>query len=120
MVKINRPVDKPIAEQDITLSLGSAIQSGDLAWLLPLVVGGVTPAPGEDKTAKPAPIHAAGVKIMAAIQDGGSAGSILTLTVFSVESAGAAIAADTETTQRLGQFSVPLDLVLSNANVPRP
>jgi hypothetical protein len=119
MVKINRPVASPVVEQDISLSLASPIPAGDLSWIVPLVLGGVSPVPveGEKKTAPP--IHPAGVKISCMIQDGGTAGSILNINVFSCESAGFAIAADSPA-NLIGSFQVPLDLVLQNANVPRP
>jgi hypothetical protein len=118
MVKITRPVASPVVEQDINLSLGQPLPAGDLSWLIPLVLAGVNPAPVEGEK-KAGPIHPAGVKISCMIQDGGAAGSILNINVFSCESAGVPVTADTPT-NLLGSFQVPLDLVLQNANVPRP
>jgi hypothetical protein len=121
MVKINRPVASPVVEQDITLTLGAPIGAGDLSWIVPLVLGGMTPLPADGEKKTSGPIHAAGVKISCMIQDGGVDGSILNINVFSCESAGVAIAADTKAPQTLlGSFTVPLDLVLSNVNIPRP
>jgi hypothetical protein len=118
MVKITRPVASPVVEQDISLSLAPPIAAGDLSWLIPIVLAGVNPAPSEGEK-KAGPIHPAGVKVSCMIQDGGTAGSILNIDVFSCESAGVPVTADTPT-NLLGSFQVPLDLVLQNANVPRP
>jgi hypothetical protein len=55
------------------------------------------------------------------VQDGGVDGSVLNINVFSCESTGLAITADsTHPSNLLGSFQVSLDLVLQNANVPRP
>jgi hypothetical protein len=118
MVKINRPVASPVVEQDISLSLAAPIPAGDLSWLIPLVLSGVTPAPGEGEK-KAGPIHPAGVKISCMIQDGGVDGSVLNINVFSCESAGLPVTTDSPT-NLLGSFQVSLDLALQNANVPRP
>ena len=126
MVKINRPVASPVVEQDISLMLGSAIPSGDLSWIIPIVVGGVqpgaiAPAEGEKKALPPSAIHAAGVKVMLVLLEDGPQGTVMTVNVYSAESAGAVITADSSQPQNLlGSFQVPLDAVLSNVNVPRP
>lgn len=118
MIKINRPVASPVVEQDVTLTAGTPISSGDLSWILPLVLGGVTPTPVDGEKGKPAPIVAAGVKVQAAIFDGGPQGSILSISVLGVENAGLPL--DDAPTKLLGTIDVPLDVVLTNANVPRP
>jgi hypothetical protein len=125
MVKITRPVASPVVEQDISLTVAAPIAAGDLSWIVPLVLGGVTATPpateGEKKPAASGPIHAAGVKISCMVQDGGVDGSVLNINVFSCESTGLAITADsTHPSNLLGSFQVSLDLVLQNANVPRP
>ena len=118
MIKISRPVASPVVEQEVTLAPGAIVPSGDLAWVIPFVLGGVTPTPAEGEKSKPAPIVAAGVRVQATILDGGNLGSILSLSVRSVENAGLAL--DEAPTRLLGVIEVPLDAVLSNANVPRP
>jgi hypothetical protein len=121
-IKISRPVAAPIAEQEVTLTAGTVIQAGALSWILPLVLGGVNPAPVEGEKGKPSPIHPAGVKVKASVLDGGAEGSILSISVYAVESTGTTITADATLPpdRLLGTFQVNLDLVLSNANVPRP
>lgn len=116
MIKISRPVSS-VVEQEVTLAPGAIVPSGELAWVVPFVLGGVKPA-AEGEKSKPGPVIAAGVRIKAAVLDGGSLGSILNLSVFGVENAGLAL--DEAPTKLLGVIEVPLDAVLSNANVPRP
>ena len=121
MIKISRPVESPVVEQDITLSLGSPVSVADLSWIVPLVLGGVTPAPVEGEKGKPSPIHPAGVRIKCAVLNDGLNGSVLSVSVFSVDSAGATITADAALPNtQLGTFQINLDSVLSNANVPLP
>jgi hypothetical protein len=120
-IKISRPVEAPVVEQEVTLNTGTPIVLSDLAWAIPLVLGGVAPAPVEGDKGKPTPIHAAGVQIQAGIFDGGSVGSVLQITVSSLDSAGVTINPDAlPPSTILGSFQVNLDQVLSNVNVPRP
>lgn len=122
MIKISRPVAAPVVEQDVSLSLGPVVPVSDLSWIVPLVLSGLVPAPTEGEKTKPSPIHPAGVKITAAVLNGGVDGSVLSVSVFAVQSAGTTIAPDAALPpdELLGTFQVPFDLVLSNANVPRP
>jgi hypothetical protein len=120
-IKISRPVEAPVVEQEVTLNTGTPIVLSDLAWAIPLVLGGVAPAPVEGDKGKPTPIHAAGVQIQVGIFDGGSVGSVLQITVSSLDSAGVTITPDAvPPSTMLGSFQVNLDQVLSNVNVPRP
>jgi hypothetical protein len=123
MVRIEIPVTNPFVEQDIKLDLAPPIPAGDLSWLIPILLSGVKPVPpvveGETKPPASVPIHPAGVKITLMIQKDPQKGSILNLNVFSCESAGVPVTAETPT-NLLGSFQVSLDLVLQNANVPRP
>jgi hypothetical protein len=120
-IKISRPVEAPVVEQEITLSLGSPVSVADLSWIVPLVLGGVNRIGVDGDKSKPPIIHPAGVKIQAVVLDGGAAGSVLSISVFKVESDGLTINADSSLpTSQLGTFEVNLDSALSNANVPRP
>ncbi len=120
-IKISRPVASPVVEQEVTLTAGAPIVLNDLAWVVPLILGGVAPAPVEGEKGKPSPIHAAGVQIQAGIFDGGASGSVLQITVSSLDSVGAAITSEAlPPSTILGSFQVNLDQVLSNVNVPRP
>lgn len=120
-MEIMRPVASPVVKQEITLLVGSPLPSGDHAWTVPLVLGGVTPMPTEGEKSKPGPVHAAGVKIQCAVLDDGANGSVLSVSVSHVECDGLPITPDSVHPQSLlGSIQVNLDAVLSNANVPRP
>jgi hypothetical protein len=123
MVKIEIPVTNPFVEQDIKLDLAAPVSAGDLSWIVPILLSGVKSVPpvveGETKPPTAGPIHPGGVKVALMIQKDPKKGSILNIDVFSCESAGIPVTADTPT-NLLGSFQVPLDLVLQNANVPRP
>ena len=120
-IKISRPVENPVVEQEVTLTAAPPISLSDLGWAIPLVLGGVAPAPVEGEKGKPSPIHAAGVQIQAGIFDGGASGSVLQITVSSLDSLGVTITPDAiPPSTILGSFQVNIDQVLSNVNVPRP
>jgi hypothetical protein len=123
MVKIEIPVSNPFVEQEIKLDLVTPIPVGDLSWIVPILLSGVKSVPpvveGETKPPTAGPIHPGGLKVTLMIQKDSEKGSILNVNVFSCESAGIPVTPDTPT-NLLGSFQVPLDLVLQNANVPRP
>jgi hypothetical protein len=118
---INRPVESPLKEQKLKLIPSLKIDEATGNFEVPVAIEGVAPAapkpakgaPPDDPTAPPtnggtpAPLQAFALGVQINKQEDPVQGTVLRVTV-------------SNGGDRVGEFSVPMDSVLSAAGVPRP